>query len=189
MATFFKRLSRSRGNSYVEDDYSPRSEKYEHRPTSSRIRADRDLPNTTASDSEIHRNGSGGVIDGGGMYPRPPGPQATFSSPPRGGLNGGGHNAMPSHGLDSPGVGGLGKTEPMPDMLARAFNEAVRPYTDKIEQLEGEIADLRSWVEQLELQRSEVHSWIDKRGLRPGKNMFDISCAAFTIAPSISSSF
>lgn len=96
---------------------------------------------------------------------------------------------MPSHGLDSPGVGGLGKTEPMPDMLARAFNEAVRPYTDKIEQLEGEIADLRSWVEQLELQRSEVHSWIDKRGLRPGKNMFDISCAAFTIAPSISSSF
>ena len=179
MATFFKRLSRSRGNSYVEDDYSPRSEKYEHRPTSSRIR-DRDLPNSTASDPDIHRNGNGGVIDGGGMYPRPPGPQATYSSPPRGGINGGGHNAMPSHVLDSPGVGGLGKTEPMPDMLTRAFNEAVRPYTDKIEQLEGEISDLRNWVEQLELQRSEVHSWIDKRGLRPGKILLAVIGVAST---------
>lgn len=76
---------------------------------------------------------------------------------------------MPNLGLDSPSGGGLGKAEPMPDLLTRAFNEAVRPYTDKIEQLEGEIADLRNWVEQLEIQRSEVHSWIDKRGLRPGK--------------------
>lgn len=168
MATFFKRLSRSRGNSYVEDDYSPRSEKYEHRPTSSRVR-DRDLPNSTASDTEIHRNGSGGVTDDNGMYTRPSGPQATLSSPPRSAMNGRGHNAMPNLGLDSPSGGGLGKAEPMPDLLTRAFNEAVRPYTDKIEQLEGEIADLRNWVEQLEIQRSEVHSWIDKRGLRPGK--------------------
>ena len=76
---------------------------------------------------------------------------------------------MPTLGLESPVGGGLGKAEPMPDLLTRAFNEAVRPYTDKIEQLEGEIADLRNWVEQLEIQRSEMHSWIDKRGLRPGK--------------------
>ena len=87
---------------------------------------------------------------------------------------------MPSHVLDSPGVGGLGKTEPMPDMLTRAFNEAVRPYTDKIEQLEGEISDLRNWVEQLELQRSEVHSWIDKRGLRPGKILLAVIGVAST---------
>jgi phage-related minor tail protein len=61
-----------------------------------------------------------------------------------------------------------GKAEPMPDLLAQAFNQAVRPYTEKIEHLENQLADLQAWVEQLEQQRSEVHSWIDKRGLRPG---------------------
>jgi phage-related minor tail protein len=60
------------------------------------------------------------------------------------------------------------KAEPMPDLLAQAFNQAVRPYTEKIEQLESQLADMQSWVEQLEQQRAEVHSWIDKRGLRPG---------------------
>lgn len=59
------------------------------------------------------------------------------------------------------------KTEPMPDLLAQAFNQAVRPYTERIEQLENQLADMQAWVEQLELQRAEVHSWIDKRGLRP----------------------
>lgn len=59
------------------------------------------------------------------------------------------------------------KTEPMPDLLAQAFNQAIRPYTEKIEQLESQLADMQSWVEQLEQQRSEVYSWIDKRGLRP----------------------
>ena len=44
-----------------------------------------------------------------------------------------------------------------------------RPYTDKVENLESEIADLRAYIDQLESQRSDVHAWIDKRGLRPGK--------------------
>ncbi|KAH0004805.1 hypothetical protein KCU78_g13215, partial [Aureobasidium melanogenum] len=57
--------------------------------------------------------------------------------------------------------------EPMPDLLTRAFNEAVRPYTNRVEELENEVADLKAWVEQLEAQRREVHAWIDKRGLRP----------------------
>ncbi|KAF1809248.1 hypothetical protein P152DRAFT_403685 [Eremomyces bilateralis CBS 781.70] len=60
-----------------------------------------------------------------------------------------------------------GKTEPMPDLLTRAFNEAIRPYTDQIDQLEAQVAELQAWVESLERERSEVHSWIDKRGLRP----------------------
>ena len=60
-----------------------------------------------------------------------------------------------------------GKTEPMPDLLAQAFNQAVRPYTEKIEQLQNQLADMQAWVEQLEQQRAEVHAWIDKRGLRP----------------------
>lgn len=66
------------------------------------------------------------------------------------------------------GAGMPQKTEPMPDLLTRAFNEAVRPYTEKIEHLEGQIAELNAWIESLEQQRAEVHSWIDKRGLRPG---------------------
>jgi hypothetical protein len=62
-----------------------------------------------------------------------------------------------------------GKVEQMPDLLTRAFNEAVRPYTDKIDLLESQMADLQAWVETLELQRNEMYAWVDKRGLRPGK--------------------
>jgi len=78
------------------------------------------------------------------------------------------------------------KVESAPDLLTRAFNEAVRPYTDKIEQLEAQVADLQSWVEQLEVQRSEVHSWIDKRGLRPGK--FTLTSCLYEV-PTLSTNF
>ncbi|EME44048.1 hypothetical protein DOTSEDRAFT_111860, partial [Dothistroma septosporum NZE10] len=54
-----------------------------------------------------------------------------------------------------------------PDLLLQAFNQAIRPYSDKIENLEGEIADLKAYIDALERQRGEVHAWIDKRGLRP----------------------
>ena len=59
--------------------------------------------------------------------------------------------------------------EAAPDLLTRAFNEAVRPYTSRIDEMEGEIADLRAMIEDLHGQRRDVHAWIDKRGLRPGK--------------------
>ncbi|KAF2152044.1 hypothetical protein K461DRAFT_227531 [Myriangium duriaei CBS 260.36] len=58
-------------------------------------------------------------------------------------------------------------SEAAPDLLTRAFNEAIRPYTSKLDEMEAELADLRAYVEQLESQRREVHAWIDKRGLRP----------------------
>ncbi|CAI6337567.1 unnamed protein product [Periconia digitata] len=80
------------------------------------------------------------------------------------------NSGMNSATLGQPlSAGGLSsaKAEPMPDLLAQAFNQAVRPYTDKIEQLESQLADMQAWVEQLEQQRAEVHAWIDKRGLRP----------------------
>ncbi|KJY01015.1 hypothetical protein TI39_contig305g00035 [Zymoseptoria brevis] len=60
-----------------------------------------------------------------------------------------------------------GKAEPAPDLLLQAFNQAIRPYSDKIDNLEGEIADLKAYIDALERQRTEVHAWIDKRGLRP----------------------
>ncbi len=55
-----------------------------------------------------------------------------------------------------------------PDLLMQAFNQALRPHIDKVDQMEAEIADLRAYIDQLEGQRSDVHAWIDKRGLRPG---------------------
>lgn len=153
---FFKRRS-SRANSYVEHDGNPRSQSFddfsEKRPESSR--KDAPLPAHPDDDAD--------------MYPRQPQPQEQ-SFPSRGMSNGGhAHASMPAMAAPVPAVasGGL-KPEPMPDLLAAAFNQAVRPYTEKIEQLESQLADMQSWVEQLEAQRAEVHSWIDKRGLRPG---------------------
>jgi hypothetical protein len=100
------------------------------------------------------------------MYPRPQQPQET-TLPTRGLSNG--HSSMPpSMNHRAPAMGGGMQPEPMPDLLAQAFNQAIRPYTEKIEQLEHQLADMQAWVDQLEQQRAEVHGWIDKRGLRPG---------------------
>ena len=65
--------------------------------------------------------------------------------------------------------------EEAPNLLLQAFNQALRPYTDKVETLENEIADLRAYIDQLESQRGDVHAWIDKRGLRPGKHTSTIA--------------
>lgn len=95
------------------------------------------------------------------------------------GLNGnsfGGSTA--ADGYESGGAGGRtmsssmskgGQTAAAPDLLLQAFNQALRPHMERVENLEAEIADLRAYVDQLEQQRSDVHAWIDKRGLRPGK--------------------
>lgn len=56
-----------------------------------------------------------------------------------------------------------------PDPLTRAFNEAVRPYLDKIDRLEAEIEEKNLDIQQLEEERADMHAWIDKRGLRAGK--------------------
>lgn len=141
---FFKR--RSRANSYIDNDAPPRSQSYDDydaRPTSSR----NPPPQAPAADEKD-------------MYPRQSAPQEAY-------VPNGGHNAMPAASNPTPPMASA-KAEPMPDLLAQAFNQAVRPYTEKIEHLENQLADLQAWVEQLEQQRAEVHSWIDKRGLRPG---------------------
>jgi hypothetical protein len=149
---FFKRRS-SRANSYVEHDANRQSfdDFSEKRPESSR----NNQPIQGNPDSD----------DAADMYPRQQQPQEQ-SMPVRGMSNGG----MPMGGAPVPQAMNSAplKAEPMPDLLAAAFNQAVRPYTEKIEQLESQLADMQAWVEQLEAQRAEVHSWIDKRGLRPG---------------------
>lgn len=123
------------------DDYS------EKRPDSSRKESHQQQPTSPTEDPD--------------MYPRQQQPQESL--PTRGLSNG----AMPpSMNHRAPAMGG--QPEPMPDLLAQAFNQAIRPYTEKIEQLETQLADMQAWIDQLEQQRAEVHGWIDKRGLRPG---------------------
>ncbi|KAF1941219.1 hypothetical protein EJ02DRAFT_348323 [Clathrospora elynae] len=150
---FFKR--RSRANSYVEHDSNPRSQSFddyaEKRPDSSR--------------KESHQNQPGSPVEDADMYPRQQQPQepAYAQSAPSVG-----HNAMPMRSAAIPPTGnGNTPNMGMPDLLTQAFNQAVLPYTEKIEQLESQLADMQAWVDQLEQQRAEVHNWIDKRGLRP----------------------
>ncbi|KAF1843568.1 PigN-domain-containing protein [Cucurbitaria berberidis CBS 394.84] len=137
-------------SNYVEHDAPPRSQSFdeyaEKRPESSRKESHQQDPTTDAE-----------------MYPRPQQPQETAY--PQGVPNGS-HNAMPIRSQQIPNMG-IKQPEPMPDLLTAAFNQAVRPYTEKIEQLESQLADMQAWVDQLEQQRAEVHNWIDKRGLRP----------------------
>ncbi|KAI9695480.1 MAG: hypothetical protein M1820_008582 [Bogoriella megaspora] len=183
--SFFKRLSRSRTNSqsYVEDYDSPNSPKY------SSHRADSKYDGPPSSHQSY--NNPSAHFDGQAvqsptdpslakevdMYQRQPGPRDSYGPPPgsRGnsmangmapGQTASGAPQMAAHSSFDTSAN-PSKMEPAPDLLTRAFNEAMRPYNDKIEQLENQLADLSSWVEQLELQQKEVHSWIDKRGLRP----------------------
>ncbi|KAF2877515.1 hypothetical protein BDV95DRAFT_625377 [Massariosphaeria phaeospora] len=152
---FFKRRSRANSTSYIDSD-NPRSQSfddYEKRPDSTR----KDLPPPAAASP---------TDEPATMYARPQQPQEAHG--PRGMPNGNGsYSAMPTTMGQPTTPLTASKPEPMPDLLAQAFNQAVRPYTDKIEHLESQVADLQAWVEQLEQQRAEIHGWIDKRGLRP----------------------
>jgi len=163
---FFKRLSRSRSNSqsYVDDTYrndskanSQYDEKYQ----------DRDLPDSASRSLDEGRPQSKDA----NMYRQPAPQDAAYASPPmtssgphRGQPNGYGHGGY--DGAPPPSA----KAEPLPDLLTQAFNTALRPYNDKVDNLESEIADLRAYIDQLEAQRNDIHAWIDKRGLRPGNS-------------------
>ena len=59
--------------------------------------------------------------------------------------------------------------EPAPDPLTKAFNEALRPYQDQIEDLRAEVEEKNYQLERLEDERADMHAWIDKRGLRAGE--------------------
>lgn len=161
---FFKR--RSRANSYIEADAPQRSQSYDdyekQRPDSSHTLPThlQHQPQQQLQQQLQQPQQQVLTAEDQDMYPRPQQPQETqFARTLSNGT---------ALGQPSPSMNSAMKAEPMPDLLAQAFNQAVRPYTEKIEQLESQLADMQSWVEQLEQQRAEVHSWIDKRGLRPG---------------------
>ena len=60
--------------------------------------------------------------------------------------------------------------EPTPDPLAKAFNEAIRPYQEQIDDLKNKLEDNIYQLQQLEDERADMHAWIDKRGLRAGES-------------------
>ena len=61
--------------------------------------------------------------------------------------------------------------EPAPDPLTKAFNEALRPYHEQIEDLRAELDEKTYQLEKLEDERADMHAWIDKRGLRAGNSL------------------
>jgi hypothetical protein len=71
--------------------------------------------------------------------------------------------------------------EKTPDPLTRAFNEAIKPYLEKIELLQQDLEDAQQQVQQYEAERAEMHAWIDKRGLRPGKIQFRNTIASIAL--------
>jgi hypothetical protein len=165
---FFKRLSRSRSNSqsYVDETYrhdskanSDYDEKYAPRDHPDSASRSLDETRPQSKDANMYNNRQPAPQDA--AYTSPP---MTSSGPHRGQSNGYGHGGFDSAPPPS------AKAEPLPDLLTQAFNTALRPYNEKVDNLESEIADLRAYIDQLEAQRNDIHAWIDKRGLRPGKS-------------------
>jgi hypothetical protein len=169
---FFKRLSRSRSNSqsYVDDSYrndSKANSQYDDKYSQDRENPDSLPPSSRSLDHERPQSKEANMA-----YNNRP-QDATYASPPM--TSAGPHRAQ-SNGHYGHGGGFDGapppqaKAEPLPDLLTQAFNTALRPYNEKVDNLESEIADLRAYIDQLEAQRNDIHAWIDKRGLRPGKS-------------------
>ena len=167
---FFKRLSRSRSNSqsYVDDGYrndskanSAYDEKYNQQDPDS-LPASRSLDHERPQSKDANMYNARQPAPQDAAYASPP---MTSSGPHRSQSNGYGHGGG-FDGAPPPSA----KAEPLPDLLTQAFNSALRPYNEKVDNLESEIADLRAYIDQLEAQRNDIHAWIDKRGLRPGKH-------------------
>lgn len=188
--TFFKRLSRSRSRSnsqsYVDrydDDRTNNNraasydEKYDGTPTEEHH--SNPIARTYSESNMNNGNGNNGMYANNGRRPQQQSQQEQYSSPTAATSQYASGRQQPAA---SNGYGSYDKApstptvEAAPDLLTQAFNLALRPHREKvdsleakIEGLEGENADLRSYIESLERQRSEVHAWIDKRGLRPGE--------------------
>ena len=175
----------SKTNSQTYDDarYAPVSSKDQYGPPPQSAGSDglnRDLPLDDRRDlpSSRHSNTAPQLGDplaketgtSATMYPRQSQPtevsrnDGIYNSPPTRGMSNGygdSYDAVPSKTT--------GSSQAPPDLLMQAFNQALRPHTERVEAMESEIQDLRAYIDQLEAQRGEVHAWIDKRGLRPGK--------------------
>jgi outer membrane murein-binding lipoprotein Lpp len=181
---FFKRLSRSRSNSqsYVDNYHSPHDSKansanYDDAAKFANekyaIAGDVDVrPGSSRQSNQAPQLADPlGKDTSTAMYPRQSQPtevaNGQYVTPPvsAGGPRGGHMNGYSS--FDSGAPPASHKTQEPPNLLLEAFNQALRPYTEKVDVLESEIQDLRAYIDSLEKQREEVFAWIDKRGLRP----------------------
>lgn len=177
---FFKRLSRSRNNSYTADDdsYERVTPQSGDNPPSS-FKAGSQYPDSSPPPSSHENNNNNNNNppqnnpSANRMYtaPRPQDSPAAYSSQRPGGI---GLGARDSGYVDAAPTTPNQTHEQdqafsAPDLLTRAFNEAVRPYSEKIEHLEQQLAEMQGFIEQMEQQRMDIFSWIDKRGLRPGE--------------------
>ncbi|KAB8349775.1 hypothetical protein FH972_023789 [Carpinus fangiana] len=178
---FLQKLTRSRSNSYVDEDenFQPASSGPKHQPQGQDNRPPtsyKSLDNNTAmyqsqqrpqqpqqqqhqqQQQQQQHQQQQQQHDSGYSSARPTNNGSMGSRGPAGRDSGYADDA-PQTQLD-------GKLA-APDLLTRAFHESVRPYTDKIEALEQQLQDMQNFLDQMETQRMDIFAWIDKRGLRP----------------------
>lgn len=197
--SIFKRLvSRSRSNSYVDEDYDENNQG----PTSPGARPGNYDPNRPPSswkyddpqyqdqNSEPPFERQQRSLDGqsdGKMYSTPDSQQMPYRNA-RTSQSGSGTGMMTGRSSRDgfvdipsmsqqlpPSVSGTKNVQQIqhtqaPDLLTQAFNAAIAPFSEKIEGLEEQVRDLQAFVDQLEQQRLDIFAWIDKRGLRPGES-------------------
>lgn len=165
MASFFKRGSKSRSGSYTDEDYEkpaiPERGGGGYEPPSS-YKANNNLltPTQTHHQSQDQSNGASSIYTSNGRS------ESSYSNIRT-------TSASNIARSNQDGYVDINPNAPVkqfaaPDLLTLAFNEAIRPHTEKIELLERQLAEMQIYVDQLEQHRLDIHNWIDKRGLRPG---------------------
>ena len=186
---FFKKLSRSRSNSqsYVDNYPTPHDSKANSASYDDKYSPVDSYSQRPGSSGQAQQANTGAQLGTGkDMYAS--GAQNDYHTPP---LSSHGERGPTSRSYSERKAAPAGNrasmsAESAPDLLTRAFNEALRPYTSKLEDMEGELVDLRAYVDELEGQRKEVYAWIDKRGLRPGRNSQQTATMTFANARQMS---
>jgi len=186
--SFFKKLTRSRTNSgsyqHEDDDSYERVNNHDGQapPSSYRDPNNQQSPPPDNSQHDSRMYSSQSSQDGySNSNHRPQGGISTRDS-------GFVDSGTPQQQHQQPMMGGA-PMKPMdslsaPDLLTAAFNAAVKPYTDKIAQLEEQMRLMSAQLQRFEEERHTICAWIDKRGLRAGTSItFESPSTTFTNIP------
>ena len=161
--SWLRRFSRDR-SSKVEDDFHTTSRPFSHSVDSPTIGHGY---NSNGFDSQDRLQNHRPSTAGEAGYVSIPAPSKRTQT-----AGGGGGGATTSKDEDAMNRSAF---EPTPDPLTKAFNEALRPYQDQLEDLKEQLEEKSYQIEKLEDERADMHAWIDKRGLRAGENLFTSS--------------
>ena len=145
--SWLRRLSRDR-SSKIDPDFSPVDN--QTRPQSSYVDSKQHQSSGPTKDSQYPSSPE--------MQRRPP-QQGTYHTPP--------HHARSGSDDSMQHTPQQNSMAPAPDPLTRAFNEALKPYHEKIHLLQADLEAANGQIQTLEGERAAMHNWIDKRGLRP----------------------